>query len=91
MEVHDSLEGKLFGSQSHSTKHKADVEFKVGDSLTKKTGAWAYVEQTIDRIKNWYHKKVVEKASGKVLREVDEPLSDHQNRGSAKPQKGIDE
>ena len=58
------------------------VEGRVGDSQSS-DGPWAYVEQLVDRINRRY-RKLVRKADGHVVRDMDEPLDDHQGYGSAK-------
>jgi hypothetical protein len=52
-------------------------------------GSFAIVEQTMKRVGfgNWYSKKVVDEETGEVLRQCDEPLSEHQGRGSARRMK----
>lgn len=59
-------------------------EAKVGADVHRKTGRWSHVEQHIDRLNNRYRKIVVDEDTGEVLRDVDEPLSVHTGRGSAK-------
>lgn len=49
-----------------------------------------YMERSIDRgakgsTEKRYRELVVDHRTGEVLRDVDEPLSDHRGRGSAKP------
>lgn len=39
----------------------------------------------LDRDNNRYVEKVVDPETGEVLRDVEEPLSEHQERGWAKP------
>lgn len=55
-----------------------------GDDLYRKTGLWSRVLQVIDRQNNRYKKVVTNAETGEVLRSVDEPLSDHKDRGSAR-------
>jgi len=43
-----------------------------------------HVELAVDRIRNRYYERIIDKESGEVVREVDEPLADHVGRGSAK-------
>ena len=55
----------------------------------RKTGARHRVERVIDRSdsdpEKWrYREKIIDVATGEVVREVDEPLKDHTGRGSAK-------
>ena len=51
-----------------------------------KSGAFALVGIFIKRVGfgNWYSKKVVDKNTGQILRECEEPFDQHINRGSAK-------
>jgi len=60
---------------------------KHGHSLTKSTGRWAVRTRLFDRRNNTYHERIVEKETGKVLHECDEPLTDHVGHGSAKEKK----
>jgi hypothetical protein len=61
------------------------VEEKRGDDLFRKTGRWSRRLQRIDHENDWYDKLVVDPETGEVIREVHEPLSEHQGYGSAKP------
>jgi len=40
-----------------------------------------------NRAPPWYHERVEDAETGEILRECDEPLADHQCRGSAKAKK----
>lgn len=60
------------------------IEQKVGDSYSVSRGRWMRLRQLIDRRHNRYAKKVEDPETGEVLRDVDEPLSEHTGRGSAK-------
>jgi hypothetical protein len=64
---------------------KKGIRFELieGDDLTHATGLWATKRQVIDKDNDRYQKRVVEQGSGKVLRDVDEPLSAHRGYGSA--------
>ena len=59
-------------------------ESKDGDSLSIALGRFVELHQLVDHETNRYVKEVVDTATGDVLRNVDEPLTEHQNRGSAK-------
>ena len=85
-ETHDSLKGKVI-DPSKTGKRKVRSEFVVGDDLHRKTGHWNKLERDIDRENDQYHERIVEPQTGEVLREVDEPLSQHQKRGSARKSK----
>lgn len=51
----------------------------------KATDEHHFVQRTIDRISNRYYERIVNTETGEVVRCVDEQLTDHQGRGSAKP------
>jgi hypothetical protein len=59
----------------------------VQHSHCKKTDQRHFIQRTIDRDRNRYQERIVNIATGEVVREVNEPLTEHQGRGSAK--KGI--
>jgi hypothetical protein len=48
------------------------------------TGEHHFIQRTIDRISNRYYERIINTETGEVVRCVDEPLTDHQGRGSAK-------
>ena len=52
------------------------------------TGELRRVQMVTDRENNLYFKKVTAVGTGEVRWHCEEPLSDHQNRGSAKPKSG---
>jgi hypothetical protein len=56
---------------------KPFLEQKVGDDLHRKTGTWNRLERVIDREHDRYREHIVDPQSGAVLRDVDEPLSQH--------------
>ena len=56
-----------------------------GDSWSVSLRRFVKIDQLVDHVTKRYIKKVVDPVTGAVLREVDEPLPEHQNRGSAKP------
>jgi hypothetical protein len=66
---------------------KAFMTQKVGASFSYARRKWMDVEQVVDRRLNRYRKRVVDPETGEVLRDVDEPLTDHQRYGSAKPKR----
>jgi hypothetical protein len=82
IEFHSSL-GVVHKGDRPGVRGRRLVESKTGDSQSA-DGTWAHVEQVVDRIERRYRKRVVT-ADGRVVRDVDEPLEDHQGRGSAKP------
>jgi hypothetical protein len=60
-------------------------EGKVGDDLHRDSDRWNYLQRDIDHEHDWYDEKIVDPTTGNVIREVHEPLSQHRNRGSARP------
>ncbi len=59
-------------------------ETKEGDSYSTSLGRFVKVEQIVDHVNKRYIKRVVDPLTGDILRDVDEPLEDHTDRGSAK-------
>jgi hypothetical protein len=83
IEVHESLKGKI-KDPTKTRRRKVRVEFRTGDDFHRKTGQWNKVDRDIDRENDRYREVVVDGKTGKVIRAVDEPLSAHRGRGSAK-------
>ncbi len=81
--VYESVRGKV---RSDGATGKPALEFWSGDDLTRSTGEWVTLERRNDRENDVYYERIVDK-QGVVLREVTEPLSQHQGRGSAKIKK----
>jgi hypothetical protein len=56
-----------------------------GDDLHQASGTWSKLYRLIDRRRKppWYSEHIVSEASD-VVRFVEEPLSEHQGRGSAR-------
>jgi hypothetical protein len=80
---HESLRyiAKRPGFRS-SGKSRPFVEGFSGDDQSD-DGTWAKVIRVIDRLAKRYREHVT-LADGTVTRDIDEPLSDHFGRGSAK-------
>jgi hypothetical protein len=57
--------------------------YESGDSLHRESGEWRRVERTIDRKGNRYLERVM-RPDGEIVREVDELLTEHTGRGSAR-------
>lgn len=72
--------------QKRPGEKKPIIESKSGDSLFKKTGEWNKLIRVIDRENDRYY-ELIKDQDGNVIRHVDEPLSEHYGRGSAKLQK----
>jgi len=56
----------------------------TGDELHRDTGQRLLVERVIDREQGRYFERITDPA-GNVVRDVEEPLRDHRDRGAAKP------
>lgn len=56
-----------------------------GDDFHRDTGLWNKLVRRIDRMTNRYYERLEDGRTGTVIREVDEPLTDHTGHGSAKP------
>jgi hypothetical protein len=63
------------------------IEERHGDSLQVSTGRWVRRHRVINRRTNRYHEKIIDEETREVIREVDEPLTNHQGRGNAKPKR----
>jgi len=70
-------------------KKRPSFETVSGDSFHHATGSWNKLSRTIDRRNNQYKEHVVDE-NGRVVRDVEEPLSEHQGHGYAKKQKKTD-
>jgi hypothetical protein len=56
----------------------------IGSDLHRDSNHWMRLERVIDRLRTWYYERVSDRESGAVTREVSEPLTEHQGRGSGK-------
>lgn len=57
--------------------------FQSRDDFKHSSQEWVRLERLINREDDRYYEKIVDK-NGNVIREVDEPLSQHRGRGAAK-------
>jgi len=80
-----TLYSKLALKAKRGGKGRPFMEQVVGDDLHRKSGVWMKLTRVIDHVRNWYSEKVVNPKTGEVVHETEEPLSDHQGHGSAKP------
>ena len=81
--------GFLRGRAFHSGSRKWFAQIETGSSLFHETGRWHRLERLIDRARNWYREHITDTATGQVIRHVEEPLTDHTGRGSAKRHRSI--
>ena len=84
------IEEKLTIREKIGLKHKRPghkkpiYESVSGDDLHRATGNWNKLTREIDRENNLYKELIINPDSGDVIRNCQEPLSEHVNRGSAK-------
>jgi hypothetical protein len=88
--IHESLSiREKIGMKQKRPGHKKPIYESVsGDDLHRVSGKWNKLTREIDREKNHYREVIVNPETGETLRHCDEPLTDHINRGSAKPKPG---
>ncbi|HZA84551.1 MAG TPA: hypothetical protein VFC13_24255 [Actinomycetes bacterium] len=80
-EAHDSLATKArHGDVGEAKPHR---EAFTGFDYHRDTKEWRQVSRVVDREGDRYTERIVD-AAGNVVRDVDEPLSDHRDRGAAK-------
>jgi uncharacterized FlaG/YvyC family protein len=63
---------------------KIKIEQIVGDDLHRNSGKWYKKVRIIDRENDRYYEEIVDPDTGNVIRQCDEPLSEHRGRGSEK-------
>ncbi|MBN1662581.1 MAG: hypothetical protein JW943_03160 [Deltaproteobacteria bacterium] len=68
----------------HEGKGKPFFDARVGADFYVKEIEWRHLERVIDRDNNLYIEVIKDVKTGKVIKEVREPLTDHQDHGSAK-------
>lgn len=78
--IHESLAVKA----KSPGEREPFLESKQGDSYSTKWGRFMTLLQVVDRRNNRYRKLVTDPETGEILRDVDEPLTDHRGYGSAK-------
>lgn len=83
VEVDDRHKMKQKGGERTSSG-KPGKELTQGHDLHQQSGNWNYLYRLIDRLNDWYHEKITDAKTGKIIRDCQEPLSKHQGRGSAK-------
>jgi hypothetical protein len=85
VEVTDSV--TVRDQRRMKAKHAGDkrpfLESVSGSELHRDTGEWRDVQRVVDREGDHYSERITDEA-GNVVREVDEPLSDHRGHGAAK-------
>ena len=84
--VHDTVTAHPFMKlqDREAGKKKWRSQIQSGHDYHHATGTWSYLERVIDRGKDWYHEFITSLDGKLIHREVDEPLSKHLGRGSAR-------
>lgn len=78
------MKEKLGMKGRHPGGGRPFIEQTSGDDLHKKSGKWMKVSRVVDREKDIYHEVVTDPATGAVVHECREPLSQHRHHGTAK-------
>jgi hypothetical protein len=65
-------------------QRRPPVEELSGDVYSHSLGRMVRIRRVIDRRRDVYYERVLDPERREVLREIDEPLSEHRARGSAK-------
>ena len=68
----------------HGGKGKPFFDARVGADYYFKDKEWRHLERLIDRENNLYLEIIKDIKTGKIIKEVREPLSKHQGYGSVK-------
>ncbi|HKO46634.1 MAG TPA: hypothetical protein VJV79_02870 [Polyangiaceae bacterium] len=66
---------------------KFSVQGKQGASFYRLTKRWHVLNRLIDRTNDRYREHIIDEETGDVVRNCEEPLSEHQGFGSAKYKK----
>ena len=81
--ISDSLKGKM-KDPKFSSKRNPRVEFITGTDISKDNNRLVEKYRLIDKNKNLYKEKIIDKETGEIIKNVEEPLDQHQGHGSAK-------
>lgn len=87
--IHDMLprfREKLSVKGRHTGGKKPFIEQVHADDLHRDTGTWRHLSRVIDRGNDLYWEVVRDQATGEVVHECREPLSEHRDHGAAKRQ-----
>lgn len=68
----------------HGGKGKPFFDARVGADFYFKEKQWRHLERVIDRDNKLYVEIIKDMKTGKIIKEVREPLPDHQGYGAAK-------
>lgn len=83
-EMHDSVAYAAY--EDGKSRKKGRIAWGVAKrDWFHREGAWANVRRQFNKPEDTYEEIITYADSGEMIREVREPLSEHQGRGSAKP------
>ncbi len=80
-----TLGEKIFLKHKRPGHKKPIFEYVSGNDLHRNSGQWNHLTREIDRENDRYKELIINPKTGEVIRNVDEPLTEHTDRGSAKP------
>lgn len=83
VKVRDNMKAKL-KRDTLPSKKKVRLELQTGEEIRGDGRGWVTKDRIIDHDADSYVEKVVDSSTGLVLRDVAEPLSQHQGHGSAR-------
>lgn len=78
------IRGKIGLKQKRLGHKKPIYESVSGDDLHRLTGQWNKLTREIDRENNLYKEVIINPDTGDTIRDCQESLTEHINRGSAK-------
>jgi hypothetical protein len=78
-----TVRSTLMYKGKHGGRGKPFAWGKVGDDFFRRSGTWNRLARHFDRDQDAYDEVIIDPATNYVIREVHEPLSAHQGRGSA--------
>ena len=76
---------RIVGRHGEVGQVRPYLEHRNGADWSHALQRFVYKVRILDRDNDRYVEKVVDPETGDVLRDVEEPLSEHQGRGSARP------
>lgn len=82
LEIHEQLRSKL--KRIINGKTKVIQEQKIGDDYYRLKKSWSFLHRVIDRFNNHYSELIVDKLTGKVIKNKKGKLTEHTGHGSAK-------
>lgn len=82
--IRDELKGKLKNPDLGSRKGR-QVDITIGSDYYRRDQRWHRVDRRIDYANDRYDETITDEATGEVIRDCHERLSDHQGHGLAKP------